>query len=59
MAEGQRTVERDGHSANTSGVIGLLPAAAADHERAYYYYYYVGYVPTFVMPRAQRRRRMT
>ena len=58
MADGQRTAKRDGHSANQSGVIGLLPAAA-NHERAYYFYYYVGYVPTFVMPRAQRRRRMT
>ena len=56
MAEGQRTAERDGHSANPSGA---LTASAADHERAYYFYYYVGYVPTFVMPRAQRWRRMT
>jgi hypothetical protein len=56
MAEGQRTAERDWHSANTSGV---LTASAADHERAYYFYYYVGFTPTFVMPRAQRRRRMT
>ena len=56
MADGQRTAERDGHSAKTSGVI---LTSAADHERAYYFYYYVGYGPTFVMPRARRWRRMT
>jgi hypothetical protein len=56
MADEQRTADRDGHSAEPSGVI---LASAANHERAYYFYYYVGFTPTFVLPRARRWRRMT
>ena len=44
--------------ARTGAARAVAYALAVANERYYYYYYYVGHMPTNVMPRAHRRRRI-